>query len=281
MGHFGFKFSIAFFVFYFLIFQEPRAQEKNDYEQILVNYQYNRYELVAEQTERYMATHENLSADSLIVLLEINAVCNFALNRTDKARESFFNILKLNENYEPDPKLISPKIIRFFKKVRKDYFLLKEAFLRKEKEREANKKIILKRREFFEQQKSVALGSFLSVLYPGAGHLYLGGANIKSVALTSATTLLLLGGIYSAIKTNELKKDYMNEVDPVLIEEKYSDYNNAYRNRNMIFGAYLAVWVFAQLDFFWFDADELFNGADVSFSFENTDYVTLKFRAKL
>ncbi len=247
---------------------------------ILENYQYNKYRIAASQSEQYLLEHPTISKDSAIVLLEINAVCNFALGSKTKAKASFFKILKLDEQYFPDPKLISPKIIRYFNAVRNDYFTLKETFAQKEKEEAGKKEIVLPYNTLVEQKKDVAFGATLSLLFPGAGHIYLEGANVKNVTLVSATSLLLIGSAYMIYRTESLRSDYLSEVDPALITEKYDDYNSAYKTRNIVLASYFAVWAFAQLDFFWLSSDELFGGS-FDLSYRNyDDAIVLNFRKR-
>ncbi len=278
----NFNKSLFSFLYFLLLFSASFAQTKITFNKIITDYQYNRYELAAEETELFIKQRKEISSDTLITLLEINAVSNFALAKKDKARSSFFKILKINENYSPDPKLISPKIIRFFEGVKKDYLTIKENFIKRKKEEEARKKIVLRQSDLIAQKKNIALGSTFSVLFPGVGHLYLGGANTKNVAITVASLIALGGSVYYYFDAEKLRKEYLAEVNEQLISEKYDKYNSSYKKRNAFIVSYFVVWTFAQLDFFWLSSEELF-GSDTQFGFsvgkENSFQIT--FRKKL
>jgi hypothetical protein len=148
--------------------------------------------------------------------------------------------------------------------VKKDYFEIKETFLRRRKEIEDNRKVEIKRKDLVERQKQTAIGASLSVLFPGAGHLYFEGATPKSVAFVAGSAILLGGTIYSFIHTESLRKEYLNEVDPELLEEKYADYNDAYKTRNYFIASYAVLWTLAQLDLFWFSSEEIFGKINIS-----------------
>ena len=78
----------------------------------------------------------------------------------------------------------------------------------------------------------------------------------------------MASGIYYIVKTNSREHDYLNETDRQKIAEKYDDYNSAYKTRNILLGAYAAIWTVAQLDLLFFSHDEL--SGTLSLSYRNT-----------
>ncbi len=256
------------------------AQQSPSFKEILQDYQYNRYENAATKSIEFINSHKNLSKDTLITLLEINAVANYSLSHKDQARASFLRILKINENYSPDPKLISPKIIVFFGNVKKEYLLIKRNLeLQKQKE-QANEKIVLPRKELISRKKSAALGGMFSVILPGSGHLYLQGTNVKNILITTVSSALIFSSVYSIIRTKSLRNEYLSETNPDLINEKYSHYNNAYKIRNILFTSYAVVWALTQFDFFWFSSDSLFSNSEFAAFVLPDNSTYLSFRIK-
>ena len=53
---------------------------------------------------------------------------------------------------------------------------------------------------------------------------------------------------YTVAETISREDEYMAETNPELIPAKYDKYNEMYKVRNILIGAYAAVWLYTQLD---------------------------------
>ncbi len=60
--------------------------------------------------------------------------------------------------------------------------------------------------------------------------------------------------VYSVKK----EKDYLIEIDPSLIQIKYDSYNKSYKIRNVLIISYLVIWIYSQLDLFFFNDNEFY-----------------------
>ena len=63
--------------------------------------------------------------------------------------------------------------------------------------------------------------------------------------------------IYFIFDSNSKQNSYLNEIDLELIQNKYDRYNSAYKIRNAFIISSVVLWLYAQIDLFFF-SDDLF-----------------------
>jgi len=212
------------------------------------------YNTVIQQAD--LLLKEDLSDDKIIEILVLKGASQFSIQETDQARKSFIEILKREKEFQLDASIISPKIVEFFNDVKSEYIQIVSDIVKKPVEPVDSSKIDLS--GIIHQERNLFKGSIVrSVLLPGTGHIYL-GSKTKGWILTSLSSLTLGATIYYALKTNNKEKDYINEINPLLIDSKYEEFNSAYNTRNILFFSYLAVWIYSQIDLLFFN-DDLFN----------------------
>ncbi len=246
-----------------LLFSTGVFSQSIKIDSVFSEYRANNYQKVIELSNVLLSADNNLEKESRISLYEMTAVSFYALGKKDSSKINFIEILKLNENYSPDPFFISPKIIRFFESIKSDYMRIRKIVVQENKNPinvaadslEAVNKSLAFQTELAHVKSDAANSMFRSAVFPGWGHLY-SGYKTKGIILSSVNALLLGSAIYYSVETNNLENDYRLETKAELIEEKYNEYNSAYKIRNALYVTYAAFWLFSQIDLLFFNEEE-------------------------
>jgi hypothetical protein len=191
----------------------------------------------------------------LLELYRMKAVSQYALGNEREAQASFLELLRVSPDYALDPLSTSPKIIHFFS-------LAKEAFLRSKKiqdEEQQHRSSVdtAKPQANFDlvgYNSRIKSSLWRSLLLPGYGHYY-SGQETKGIVLGVAAISTAASFFYVNDVVNRRHQDYLNEVEPAIINEKYNNYNTAYKWRIVCGISYVAIWAFSQLDLFYFSED--------------------------
>ncbi len=157
----------------------------------------------------------------------------YALADTAQAKKIIMEIIKCDPQFAFDPKDTSPKIIEFFNHVKKQIQAHHPIVPANTPPPSANQKV------FAIKPLPFATTAF-SLLLPGSGHLQQ-KFHKKGIWFTGFSSLLLGGITYTAIKTNENRKDYMNAKEGADFDRLYDSYNRMYKIRNLFIAAF-AVW---------------------------------------
>ena len=64
--------------------------------------------------------------------------------------------------------------------------------------------------------------------------------------------------VYFVFDTDSKRNDYLNAIEPSLIESNYDKYNTSYKIRNSLIITYAVIWLYSQLDLLVFSDDDLF-----------------------
>ncbi len=202
------------------------------------------YKKVVKLADSLLQKQPRLKTADLLEVLRMKAIAYYVLDQNEMAALTFVQILKIKPNYQLDPLNNSPKIIRFFNKIKTNY--LKEQAARPvapPASAAAPKKPIVSvppsppNRVVYE-----------SLLWPGLGQYRLGQKG-KGGFLMSASFVTAAASAYLIWRTQVLEKRYLNAVDQADIDRKYADYDRSYRWRNAALIAYGIIWVYAQYDF--------------------------------
>ncbi|MCF8242228.1 MAG: hypothetical protein K9J16_12650 [Melioribacteraceae bacterium] len=240
-----------YFRFSFLIFllSAQYLQGQNaDFQTLRDAFQENNYQTVIALSDGLLNKPGITSVDTLISILEMKAVSLYAVGEVDSSKFTFIELLKIDPGYEPDPSNISPKIIDFFNPVKNDFtqIVIDNKSNRNESE---NLRAEFERSKI--EMKSKITGSvWRSLIFPGWGHIYRDKYYGWFIAVANAA--LLGGSIYFTLHTNTLENNYLSASDKSMIEQKYKDFNSAYKIRNGLYIAYAALWIFTQTDILFF-----------------------------
>lgn len=214
--------------------------QTNSLQDIKKLYEDYEYEKVIQQSTSLL--NDSQLPDSIkIDLYFMRAVSFFAIGNENLAKANFENILKLNKNFTPDLTKLSPKIINFFDEVKKEY-------LKKEEEKIYSPENLQRIKQLAqERENELKISMLKNIFLPGWGQVSLNNQN-KGYALIGFSLATLTSAIYYIIDTNIKENEYINEIDKTLIPIRYSKYNNSYKTRNVLIGAFAVVWIYSQLD---------------------------------
>lgn len=230
-----------------LIAQQLWAQSNITMDNIREAYQNFDYTRVVSLSNYLVENPDSLSESDRIEIFTMMGVSNYSLNVIEESRINFIEILKIDKEFELNPTLISPKIIGFFNNIKKDYKQITVDIppVPKDSVTIAENKFSL---ESYTRGINMQNNSFVrSLFFPGWGQIY-AGETTKGWIMLVGSTGLLGSVIYTVVETNKREELYMNETNADLIPERYSSYNDMYKMRNLLIGAYAALWLYSQID---------------------------------
>jgi hypothetical protein len=221
------------------------------------------YDKVIKNADSLLIDKYKFTEEELIAIYTYKAIAHYSLGDNNLSKDSFIEILKIDENHSLDPVATSPKIIAIYEELKRDY---KQIVPPEETEIKSTKIDTVVRVDtlFIRPDNKTITGPILkSILLPGWGHLS-SGDDTKGWLLTSASTLTLGSMIYFIFDTNTKRNSYLNEIDQILIDQKYDKFNTSYKIRNTLIAAYIAIWIYSQLDLMIFSSDILLPGLNES-----------------
>ncbi len=195
-----------------------------------------------------------IPTSDLLEILRMKGISHFSLSEDEAAKSSFTEILKIDTSYVLDSLKTSPKIVSFFNNVKKTYLQQLAVQLSRQVVKIDTVYITdpLKARQM---ENGVKTSAFLSLIYPGLGHLY-DGQKVKGWALTALTTAALASSIYFYIDADKKRNEYLDEKNALYFDSKYSDYNKSFKYRNYSLIALGVVWLYSQLDLLFFSRSQ-------------------------
>ncbi|MEN8194418.1 MAG: hypothetical protein ABFS12_16475 [Bacteroidota bacterium] len=236
---------ILIIVFSFLFSISNLGQNIAGLEELQTQFQSFNYSKVINIADKLLQNENQFNKDELIEIYLLKGISHYSLGQSDSMRSSFYEILNLNNNYEIDPSRVSPKIINEFEKLKLEYnsYILN------------NNSLVIMRDTvhvidtvFVKPDKDIYSAAVIrSMVLPGWGHLY-SGYKTKGWILTSASALTLSSMVYFIIDANNKRSQYLNEFDPLLIDERYNEYNTSYKIRNYLIATYALIWIYTQID---------------------------------
>ncbi len=198
------------------------------------------YEKVLEKGNFLLADPYVTKSDSLQILkYMLNSA--YALADTTQAKKIIHQILKCDANFTLTPVDTSPKIIEFFEHVKKQV--------------KSNKPVVPFKPQIRTVIKPVALpwqSTFLTLLFPGTGHLHQ-KIKKKGYLYTGVSAALLSGVVYATIQTNVKKTDYLSAKPGADFNRLYDDYNTMFKIRNFLWATFFVwdLYVFYDLQKSW------------------------------
>jgi hypothetical protein len=150
------------------------------------------------------------------------------------AVEHFVTILKMDSTFSLDPILTSPKILSVFAEARRQFGSLHISDSPRLKS---------------PQGATGYAVTFRTVLFPGWEQAYQ-GRTIKGYTLIGAGILSLGATLYCDRERRSAEDEYLAANTPDLAASKYTRYNNFHKAEYYSLGAFLAIYVYSQLDAF-------------------------------
>ncbi len=208
------------------------------------------YGEVIKNSNKLLLNASRIPVPDLFEIYRMKGISHFSLSEDEPAKNSFIEILKIDTSYTLDSLKTSPKIVSFFQSVKRNY-ILKTADKTAEQIIRIDTVFISDPLKVQQIEAHSRTSSFLSLIYPGVGHLY-DGQKTKGWILTALTTVSLASSIYFYFDADKKRNSYLKQTLPISIESKYTDYNKSFRYRNISFAALAAIWLYSQLDLLFF-----------------------------
>ena len=232
--------KIFFFISFLLIGLSCSFAQETSFEKVKKLFEAFDYNNVIKSSEELLQKG-NLSDSLSIEVHMMRAIAFYSKGEELFTRESFKNILKIKNNYTPDPSRIPPKLIQIFGEVKSEVMknnqgtgLAKDLTKTKQEIRLIDFGLIRK-------------AAIKNLLLPGLGQFQIGNSN-KGWIMSSASVLNIGAMIYFFIDSQKKENDYLNESDKTLIQQKYDAYNKSYKIRNTLIITYAAIWAYSQID---------------------------------
>ena len=111
---------ILIFLFTLLLIFDINGQDKNSLEEMKVEFQAFNYSNVIAIAENLLQDKNRYNEEEQIEIYLLKGISHYSLKQLDDVKTSFFEILKLDSNYQIEPTKVSPKIISEFEKIYSD-----------------------------------------------------------------------------------------------------------------------------------------------------------------
>ena len=234
-------------LFAFQLFAQQKGNAVANLKNELETFQYKK---VITDADSIINSQPNINPLELISIYKLRGVAQFSLSDEEGAKISFLNILKIDSTYQLDSTDTSPKIVSFYNRVRNEY---RQIFRSQKQNVKVDTVFVPKLVNNGGSIDGFKQAMIRSVLIPGLGHLYL-NENVKGTILTSLSLLTIGSSIYFIIDSNKKERQYLDAIDPNVIQNDYNKYNTSYRMRNFSLISFAAVWLYSQIDLLFFSS---------------------------
>ncbi len=228
-----------FFISLLLLFVAGYAQEPaGRAERVKELYESLQFEKAVQLSRLLLKTTRITSPQELITIHQYAGFSFFNLGQPDSAKKHFFTILSIDPEYQFNPVNTSPKIIKFFNKIKENY----------QKSASSDNQKGYVRYIFLQDLRPGA--TWRSALMPGWGQYFKGQkkrSKIFGAAFWGGVTISAV----SYLLENHYHQQYLDAKIRSDIQDKYDTYNFWYKTRRVSLYFTAAVWVSSVLDAFW------------------------------
>jgi hypothetical protein len=198
---------------------------------------YDKADYVGAELEARRALETVSMADSMRIEFErIIAFALVAQGKNNTAAEHFIQILSMDQSFDLDPVLTSPKILEVFQQAKKKFFETQHIG------REQQAPVIL---------NELPMISYRAVLFPGWEQLHQ-GRKTKGWTFLSAGILALGSALTFDLAKDSYHTKYLAATDPDVISSRYATYNRCYKGERYSLYSFIALYLYSELDAFLF-----------------------------
>jgi hypothetical protein len=208
-----------------------------------------KYDSVIVKSDRILNSGKNLSSQTKIEIYRMKAISYYSLSQLNFAFKSFVEILELDKNFQLDGPTTSPKIVQFFDDIKKGFVEQQQVPVRTIEIVKTDTVRLISDTGF-----ALRNSLFRSMVLPGWGHLYIKQKK-KGLLLTGMGVATFAASVYSTLDCRDKQELYLNEIDKSLMDQRYDDYNSAYKIRNSFWTAFSVLWIYTQIDLLFFNED--------------------------
>jgi hypothetical protein len=200
---------------------------------------YNNGQYISAELEARRLQEQSGVSDSVRVQTEKwIAFSMIAQGKSSAAKERFVSLLKIDETFELDPVLTSPKILTVFNEA-------KIKFVMQKKTAASDSSAIISRL-LLQQQPAV---TYRTALFPGWEQLHQGRETAGWIFL-GAGTVTLAAGVTCEILRADARNTYLNETKADQINSSYQRYNNYRKVEIYSFSLFALVYIASEIDVF-------------------------------
>ena len=198
---------------------------------------YNNGQYVSAELEARRLQEQSGLSDSIRVQSDKwIAFSMIAQGKSSAAKDRFIALLRIDESFELDPVLTSPKILSVFNDA-------KVRFVLQKKSSAADSSFIMSR---IQQQPAV---SYRAVLFPGWEQLYRGRETTGWI-LFGAGALTLTSGVICEFLRADARSTYLKETQADRISSSYRRYNNYRKGEIYSFSLFAVIYIASEIDVF-------------------------------
>lgn len=194
--------------------------------------------LSAELESRRLLEQSGLSDSVKVQLEKWIAFSLIAQGKSGAAKERFIALLQMDESFELDPVLTSPKILFVFNEAR-------SAFNARRKTAAAD----TLKNGWSLQARSGRTVTYRTIIFPGWEQLHQ-GRNTEGYLFASAGAVTLASGIAMEILRFNARQEYLDAVSVNGIASAYDKYDTYRKAEYYSFGAFIAVFLLSEADVF-------------------------------
>jgi hypothetical protein len=194
--------------------------------------------LSAELDARRMFEQNSLRDSVKVQLDKWIAFSLIAQGKIPAAKERFVSLLKIDDTFELDPVLTSPKILAVFNDARGAFIAIRKAAAADSSRGLA-------------QTTSASINpvTFRTIAFPGWEQLHQGRTQAGYVMLGAGIVSLTSGIVFEVLRS-DARDDYMRAVKPADIASNYDSYNTYRKAEFYSFAAFAAIYIFSEIDVF-------------------------------
>lgn len=255
-----------------LVFQfEALSQTQISYEFLLrQKFEEFDYHSVINISDSILTVDKKLTRSDSITILYYKALSLFHIWDIKNCELTFERILSIDQNFQLDTINVSPKIVSYFNEIKNRYISYK-INERKDQSKNIDTLLILEREKLVNRFIIYQNAIKRNLILPGSGNLYLNnkGKGYFTIGLYSAS---LLSSFYFYFDTKTKEKDYLNELNPDLIQSKYSRYNTSYKLRNISLLTSFLIYLYSQVDILFLNEKVIHSDKLLHFSTKSNGY---------
>lgn len=224
-------------IFFFSLTAAITAQEVT-FNQVKEEYEAFEYEKVINLSNALI--RQGGISDSLKIEIYLMRVVSFySIGDEPSTQNSFREILKIDNNFIPDPSKTSPRLITIFENVKSEFVKsLKPELTTKDTTNQIQKYLAV---------PVIKTSMLKNIFVPGWGQISI-NSGTKGYLLTAASSINLAAMVYFIFDSNKKEKEYINEINKNLIPSKYDSFNSSYKTRNVLIASYILIWIYSQID---------------------------------
>lgn len=225
-----FYFIVLFFVFSLAFGQNKEVLKMQMF------YDELEFEKCIDQGTLALQNSKQMKLKDIALVHQYLALAYFELGKTDSSRFHFESLLNIVPDFKPDPVKYSPKLIRFFNQIKKEY-------LNKEGEKNSVK---------VEKQYYIALdprpgATWRSAILPGWGQLYKKHTT-RGYVFFSTFTFSVSGLILAKMNENKARSSYLAASSAAQAKDRYKTFDRWFQTRRAFSYLTLGIWATSILD---------------------------------